>query len=246
MRHLIYIFSLFFIFSFTSFKAQTSFANQIPGAQKYDPTKVVDSEYGIQMYEKLIFALGGDSVRYNKKGYNVQGWMEDFYTTGTILHKGFYEDGQLKVFKNFYPNGNVERSFRIIDLKRCEQIEYFQDGKIKSEIIFYDGNTQKQTDYYPNGVISYVEESEKNNDYLYKRNSYKEDGNPTIIFEILDKKKKTYTHKEYFDNGKLKEEGEMKFSVDASDYVKEGTWIYYDESGKETRKEKYHNGGKID
>lgn len=246
MKRLTYIFCLVFIFCHNPIKAQTSFADQIPAAQKYDPAKVIDAEYGIQMYEKLIFALGGDSIRYNKKGYNVQGWMEDYYTTGTILHKGFYEDGQLKVFKNFYPNGNVERSFRIIDMKRCESVEYFQDGKIKSEIIFYDGNAQKQTDYYPNGVISYIEESEKNNDYLFKRNSYREDGNPSIIFEIIDKKKKTYIHKEYFENGKLKEEGEMKYSADALDYVKEGTWVYYDELGKQTRKEKYHNGGKID
>ena len=246
MRSLTNIFSLFFILSLNFIKAQTSFADQIPAAQKYDPTKVVDSEYGIQMYEKLIFALGGDSVRYNKKGYNTQGWMEDYYTTGTILHKGFYEDGQLKVFKNFYPNGNLERSFRIIDMKRCETIEYYQDGKVKSEIIFYDGNAQKQIDYYTNGVISYIEEHEKSNDYLFKRNSYKDDGNPSIVFEIIDKKKKTYIHKEYFENGKLKEEGEMKFSADAFDYVKEGVWIYYDEAGKQSRKEKYHNGGKID
>lgn len=241
-----YILCLLFVLSLINSKAQTSFANQIPGTQKYDPTKVIDPEYGIQMYDKLIFPLGGDSVRYNKIGYNVQGWMEDFYTTGAILHKGFYEDGQLKVFKNFYPNGNVERSFRIIDFKRCEQIEYFQDGKIKSEISFYEGNAQKQVDYYPNGVISYIEESEKNNGYLYKRNSYKEDGTPSIIFEIIDKKKKTYMHKEYFDNGKIKEEGEMKFSFDASDYVKEGVWTYYDESGKQIRKEKYTNGSKIE
>jgi antitoxin component YwqK of YwqJK toxin-antitoxin module len=172
--------------------------------------------------------------------------VEDFYTTGAILHKGFYEDGQLKVFKNFYPNGNVERSFRIIDFKRCEQTEYFQDGKIKSEVTFYEGNAQKQVDYFPNGVVSYIEESEKNNDYLYKRNSYKEDGTPSIIFEIIDKKKKIYIHKEFFDNGKLKEEGEMKFSIDASDYIKEGVWTYYDESGKQIRKEKYASGSKIE
>ena len=38
----------------------------------------------------------------------------------------------------------------------------------------------------------------------------------------------------------------MKFSADAFDYVKEGVWIYYDEAGKQSRKEKYHNGGKTD
>ena len=222
--------------------AQTTFSDQLPGAKKYDPAKVIDPDYGIQIYDKLIFVLGGDSVRYGKKGYNVQGWLEDYYTTGTIIHKGFYEDGQLKVFKNFYPNGNVERSFRIVDMKRCELVVYYQDGKIKSEISYYESNAQKQTDYYPNGVISYIEENTKNNDYLFKRNTYKEDGSPVITFEITDKKKKKYSHKEYYQNGKLKEEGEMKYSADSLDYVKDGTWLYYDETGNQTRKEKYANG----
>lgn len=224
------------LFSFS----QVSFKDQIPEDRKYSPTEVVDPEYGIEMYNKLIFNVGGDSVRYGKKGYNVQGWMEDYYTDGTLLHKGFYENGQLKAFKNYYPNSIVERSFRITDYRHCEMTSYYQTGKIKSEVIYYDGNVQKQTDYHDNGVIAYAEENEKNNEYLYKRNSYREDGSPVIVFEITDKKKKLYMHKEFNDNGKVKEEGGMKF-LDG-DYVKEGQWIYYDENGNVTKKEKYHDG----
>lgn len=242
---MIIIFFVCYLLGNNSSFAQTTFTDQIPGAKKYDPSQVIDPDYGIQLYDKLIFALGGDSVRYGKKGYNVQGWVEDYYTTGTIIHKGFYEDGQLKVFKNFYPNGNVERSFRIVDMKRCELVIYYQDGKVKSEISYYESNAQKEVDYYPNGVVSFIEENEKNNNFLYKRNLYKEDGSPKIIFEITDKKKKTYLHQEYYDNGKLKEEGGMKYSPEAFDYVKDGNWTYYDETGKQIKKEKYASGSVI-
>lgn len=223
--------------------AQT-FIDQVPGLKRYNPVDVIDPEYGIQMYNKLVFVLGGDSVRFGKKGYNVQGWMEDYYIDGTILHKGFYEDGQLKAFKNYYPNGIMERSFRIMDMKHCEMVEYYQNGKVKSEVIYYEQNVQKQTDYYENGVISYQEENEKNNEYLYRRNSFKENGAPMIVFEITDKKKKLYTHKEFYDDGKLKEEGGMMFLE--GDYTKEGQWIYYDTNGKATKKEKFHKGMALD
>ncbi|MCD6066391.1 MAG: morn variant repeat-containing protein [Bacteroidetes bacterium] len=224
--------------------SQPPFGDQVPQLKRYNPTDIIDPEYGIEIYNNLIFNLGGDSVRYGKKGYNVQGWMEDFYVDGSILHKGFYEDGQLKAFKNFYPNGVLERSFRIMDMKHCEMVCYYQSGKVKSEIIYYESNTQKQTDYFPSGVISYAEENEKNNEFLYKRNSYKEDGSPVIIFEITDKKKRLYLHKEFHENGKVKEEGGMKFT--AGDYVKEGPWTFYDENGNVTKKEKYHNGSLTD
>ena len=50
-----------------------------------------------------------------KKVYAVNGWKEDHYSTGELLHKGYYIEGQLKVYKNFYPNGNIERNFKAID-----------------------------------------------------------------------------------------------------------------------------------
>src|SRR4051812_15041222 len=103
MKKLLFLFFFFFT-------AQLSFAQffgQVPVPNKYDAAKVIDPDYGITMYEKLNFYTGGDSVRNDKKGYACQGWLEDVYETGTDIHKGFYEDGHLKVYKNFFPNGNV-------------------------------------------------------------------------------------------------------------------------------------------
>ena len=73
---------------------------------------MIDSVYGINKYEDLNQRLGGDSVRNDKKGYAAIGWIKDFYPNGKVLHKGYYIEGQLKIYKNYFPNGQLERQFR--------------------------------------------------------------------------------------------------------------------------------------
>lgn len=233
-------FSFFFFCSFS--QMAQDYADQVPLLKRYDPKEVVDSTYGITMYEKLSPLMGGDSVRYDKKGYNIQGWWEDYYKSGKLLHRGFYVDGQLRAYKNYYENGQLERMYRVTDNKHCEVLIYYPDGKIKSEVYYYDTNINKQTDYFPNGNIDLLEESHGTNEYLIKRNTFFENGNALIIFELTDKKKKMYMHKEFYETGKIKEEGSLKFSEAKSDYVKEGEWKYYDEATKLIKTEVYQNG----
>lgn len=234
----------FLLFLFTLNSSFAQFFGQIPVPVKYNEAKVVDPTYGITMYEKLNFYTGGDSVRNDKKGYAVQGWLDDVYETGQILHKGFYEDGHLKLYKNFYSNGNVERSFKQVDFKRCNLQLFFPDGKLKSDITYYDGHEQVWTDYYPNGQIEYTEENSKSMEYLIFRKSYAEDGKPQELFEMIDPKKKIYSKKEYYENGKIKAEGTMKYSPANIDYQKDGAWKEYDESGK-VENQKWVNGEEI-
>lgn len=215
-----------------------------PTPNKYSAAKVVDPVYGITMYENLNARIGGDSVRHDRKGYACQEWVEDIYESGKVLHKGYYEDGQLKVYKNFYENGNIERSFKSVDFKRSTMQVYYPNGKLKSEITYYDGNPQLWTDYYPNGKIEYTEENTKDMDYLIMRKSFAEDGKPQEIFEVVDPKKKKYMKKEYYENGKIKAEGGMKYSPSMIDYQKDGPWTVYDESGKAT-KEKWVKGEEV-
>ena len=237
------IFFLFLLISIT----QISFAQffgQIPVPVKYNEANVVDPEYGITMYEKLNFYTGGDSVRNDKKGYACQGWLEDIYEIGTLIHKGFYEDGHLKIYKNFYSNGNVERSFKLVDFKRCNLQLFYSDGKLKSDITYYDGSPQIWTDYYQNGQIEYTEENSKNMEYLIMRKSYSEDGKPQEIFEMTEPKKKIYLKKEYYVSGKIKAEGPVKYSAANIDYQKDGIWKEYDESGK-AEQQKWVNGEEV-
>jgi antitoxin component YwqK of YwqJK toxin-antitoxin module len=218
------------------------FFGQIPEEKKYKASQVIDPDYGIKMYEKLNFQIGGDSVRNDKRGYACQGWVQDLYESGTILHKGYYEDGHLKVYKNFFENGNVERSFKVIDFKKSNEQIFYSDGKLKADITFYEGNPQMETDYYPNGQIEYLEENTKNMEYLIQRKSYAEDGKPQELFEMTDPKKKIYSKKEYHENGNIKSEGPMKYNPAAIDYQKDGAWKNYDESGKLVSQENWVNG----
>ncbi len=218
------------------------FSDQVPQLKRYTPAEIVDPEFGIIRYNKLVPGVGGDSIRYTKDGYNAQGWQEDFYVSGKMLHKGFYVDGQIKIFKNFYENGQVERNFSSTDNRHSKLEVYYDDGKLKSTIQYYDGNPQNEYDYFKNGNPEYVEENDKDMEFLYKRNSFTENGIPISSFELIDKKTKKYLKKEFYENGRVKEEGNMYFHKDLEDYQKEGVWTFYDEKGNVSKTEKYHNG----
>lgn len=238
MRYLIII----IIITVGSFVAKAQFSGQIPEQTKYNPSKVIDPDYGITMYEKLNFLIGGDSVRNDKRGYAAQGWIQDIYESGSVIHKGYYEDGHLKIYKNFYENGVVERAFKVVDFKKSNEQVFYPDGKLKADINFYDGGTLMETDYYPNGQIEYIEENSKSMEYLVQRKSYAQDGKPQELFELIDPKKKIYSKKEYYENGTLKSEGTMKYNPAVIDYQKDGIWKSYDESGKLVSTETWQNG----
>src|ERR1035437_6148177 len=187
---------LFLFIAFVKLSSAQGFGTATPN--KYKASKVVDPVYGIRMYEKLNFAIGGDSVRNDRKVYAAQDWVQDLYESGRVLHRGYYEDGHLKIYKNFFENGNVEREFKVTDLKRCHMQIFYSDGKVKSDITYYDGNPQIWTDYYPNGQIEYMEENTKGMEYLIQRKSYLENGKPQELFELIDPKKKIYSKTEYY------------------------------------------------
>lgn len=239
---LIYFIIIILLTSTASFSQ--SYTKQVPQLKRYTPAEIIDPEYGIIRFNKLVPMMGGDSLRYTKDGYNAQSWQEDFYVSGKLLHKGFYLDGAIKVFKNYYENGQIERSFSSTDLKHSKLEIFYEDGKIRSTINYYDGNPQNQYDFFKNGTPEYIEENDKDIEFLYKRNSYYENGLPASLFELVDKKTKKYIKKEFYANGRVKEEGSMIFRKDLGDYQKEGAWTYYNEKGIAIKTEKYHNGEK--
>ena len=218
------------------------FADQVPGLKRYTVAEAFDPEKGIKMYNKLVPSLGGDSIRYNNAGYNLQGWQEDYYTNGNLLHKGFYVDGQIKVFKNFYESGQIERSIVVADPARCSVDIYYQSGTVRTQILYYSGNAQNEYSFFPNGSKATVLEKDKEAQYVYRNSKYYENGSPAKEFSLIDKKAKKYSDKEYYENGKIKAEGYTNYKADTKDYQKEGDWTYYDEKGKLIKKEKYKNG----
>jgi len=203
----------------------------------YDAS-IIDSTYGITLYEKLNKSLGGDSIR-NNNGYACTGWFEDFYYNGKLLHKGYYQEGQLKNYRNFFPNGQMERQFKAVDDYKSNMKIYYPTGTLKSEVDYDEGNPLKWTDYYKDGKVELTEEFNKKGEYYIYRKTFYRDGKPETELTLTNPKKKIYSSKTFYENGQLKEEGEMLYSPDALDYVKNGHWKVYNESGKLTFDQTY-------
>jgi antitoxin component YwqK of YwqJK toxin-antitoxin module len=214
--------ALLLLFTFQSF-------SQIRKGNTY---KVVpyDSSYGYTLYEKLNFYLGGDSVRYDVKGYSASGWYEDYWESGPVLHKGYYVEGHLKVYKNFYEHGQVERSFKS-EFNKANMEIFYPSGKYRAQIDYLDANPIKETDYYENGQIEFTEEYDKKGVYI-TRNFFYESGKPQSSLALTDPKKGLYDSKEYFESGNVKEQGQLHFNKGIGDFQKEGKWQEYDKNGK--------------
>lgn len=242
MRRVIYL--LISVFAVFNVSAQINFKGQVPKAKTYDLKDIYDSTYGIQLFDKYNAALGGDSLRKSMEGYMCNGWVEDHYANGALLHKGFYADGVLTIYTNYYPGGQVERVYKTVTERKAEMKKYFPDGKPRSEVEYFDGNAISYHDYYDNGNPSYIEEYDKKHERLLQRCSYYRDGKPLSTFmPVTDKKPIRYSHKEYFPGGtQLKEEYEMIYSEDALDYVKDGEDKVYDEKGTLVSDVQYING----
>lgn len=203
---------------------------------------MLDTVEGISIYNKLIGSIGGDSVNYNKTGYNMQGWNENYYNNGNLLHRGYYVDGKVIVFKNFYENGQCERNVVNPDPMRCNIDIYFEDGKHKKQVSYYNGLPQKKYEYYKNGLPKYAEENEKEMKYLKLKKSWYSNGQIERSLELTDEKNKRYLQKTYYPSGQIKEEGTLVLSDDSTGYVKDGIWEFFDSGGKKSRTEKYSKG----
>ncbi|MFH1004100.1 MAG: hypothetical protein V1781_01170 [Bacteroidota bacterium] len=228
----------FFLFSFSFFISYS----QIRRGDILNFQDVNDSIYGINIYDRMNIVFGADSIRSDNKKYAVQGWWEDYYENKQLLHKGYYIDGQLKAYKNYFPNGQLEREFKMTDLTKSIMMIYYPDGKLKSNVVYIGQNAIKEEDYYPNGQLEFVEESDKKGEYCLQRKYYSPNGKPTSFLEIIDKKKKIYSSKEYYDNGNIKGEGTMYYNESISDYQKEGLWKFYNENGNFKEEKTFSKG----
>lgn len=220
--------------------AQTNFKSQLPEKPVYTKD-IVDSEYGILLYEPLNMVLSGDSVRM-ENGYVVQNWVEDYYDNGQLLHRGYYIDGQLKVYKNYFPDGTLERSFVNVDGYRAKVSIYYPNGTVKSEVDYNEGAAMVWTDFYDNGNIEYFEEYHKSMMYHIAKRSYYKSGQAESLFEMTDKKKLDYSQNEFYESGTKKLAGTLKYDKDAYDYFKTGKWFYFNEAGKPIKDEEYTDG----
>lgn len=211
------------------------------GQNKYDPKDVIDERYGITMYNEMVRPAGGDSVRLCD-GSPCGGYIEDFYTNGKTMHKGYYVDGMIRIYKNWYPDGQLERKFMVLDDHKSKLIAHYPTGEKKSQILYIDKTVREWSDYYKNGNVEFEEKYVKHHDHVVYRRFFYEDGSPQDIMEFEKKGKRLYKKTEYFKNGQIMVHGNVVYSDQLYDYAKTGDWIEYDESGKKIKKTNYIMG----
>lgn len=212
--------------------------SSLPRADSYEANLIVDSVYGITMYEKLNKSKGGDSIR-KKHERPANGWIEDFYSTGKLLHKGYYFEGQLKVYKNYYPNGTLERNFKALDDFKSNEKIYFDNGNLKYEAEYKNGIEVKTTQYYSNKKIEFIEELDKSGEFYSKKINYHENGNLEKEVVLQEKRKMLFSCKTYYESGVLEEEGSLFYNSVMGDYQKDGVWKLYNAAGKLTAEQTF-------
>jgi antitoxin component YwqK of YwqJK toxin-antitoxin module len=196
----------------------------------------------IDEYDEYNKALMSEECRMCE-GKPCNGMIKDTYFTGELRHKGYYIDGQLtSTYKNYWDNGNEERVFKIKGTNKAEVEIFYPDGKLRTKAIYTDGSPQYWEEYYPNGKVELIEEYDSDLEYYIRYNFYFNNGNPESTLELVDKKERLYDSKEYYENGKVKEEGQRMFNAALYDYQKTGTWKVYDENGKLISTEEYYKG----
>ena len=231
-----YLLTFLIILFFEDAKAQFEFDNQL--VKKNYTEEIVDSINGINIYEPLNIYLSSDSTRI-EKGYAINGWKEDHYTNGQLLHRGYYLDGQLKVYKNYYPDGKLERSFKNYETYKSKEILNYLSGE-KKRVSYYLNNFAIEKIYYNlNGKIEYHEKFNEDLVSLEKKIKYYENGNKKEEQILNNEKKKTYSFSEYFIDGTVKTKGQLKFDNELKNYNKFGKWIHYKNSGEIEKKNQY-------
>lgn len=204
--------------------------------KRYLQEEVLDSLGEISIYNRLIPSLNGDSIRFFANGEKLQGWKEDHYNSGKVLHKGFYKDGQLELFKNYWENGKMERVMAVIDSSHTNLEVYYESGNQRRQIIYYKGKIKRYSSFYPNNLLNHTEEYDEETGLLLKKKTWFANGQIESELVLQDQKTKKYKLNSYHSNGKLSESGTQYPSKKGEGFVRSGTWTIQDSTGKKKTK----------
>jgi len=229
-----------FIIMLSEISAQNFFNST--NSKTYKSFQVLSADSSISIYDKLNKAFGGDSIRLDSRNQPFTGWVEDKYENGAALHKGYYIDGTVSLYKNYFENGKLERSVEAVIGGYLMQV-YYPDSKLRYANRYSESGSQMEKSCYRNGQVAFVEEYNKSGGHLVKRNSYEENGTPKESLELVNKKKDIYYKTEYFENGYVKDEGTLQFFSDSRGFMKDGKWKTYTEDGNLLKEEMYVQDG---
>jgi len=200
-----------------------------------DPTAMVEG------YEPLIASLGGDSIRLCQ-GYACSGWVEDHYPDGSLKHRGYYQEGQLVVFKNFHMDGTLEREFKVLDNVKSQLRTFHANGLLRSDTRYVQGVALEYMDHYPNGQLRYAEEKHRSEPYYLRMDMFRPDGHPISTLRLVDKRTVTFEQADYWPDGQVRCKGQARYNPNRMDTQRIGNWTYYDQAGTARFDEAYVDG----
>jgi antitoxin component YwqK of YwqJK toxin-antitoxin module len=209
---------------------------------RLDQNGVLDTLGEISLYNPFTPSLNGDSIRLFPNGEKLQGWKEDVYLSGKPLHKGFYKNGQLEMFKNFWENGKTERVMAVIDSNQSNLEVYFENGNQKRQVNYFKGKIKRYSEFFPNNLLKITEEYDPFSGLIVKKKTWHNNGQIASELTLQDQKSKKYKLTTYHQNGKLAESGFQFPAKDGQSYTRKGIWTLQDSLGK--KKNKNYAGAK--
>ncbi|MCU0359924.1 MAG: hypothetical protein MUF75_04245 [Bacteroidia bacterium] len=198
--------------------------------------EVLDEFGEISLYNSFVPSLNGDSIRYFPNGEKLQGWKEDVYSSGKALHKGFYKNGQLEMFKNFWENAKTERVMAVIDSNQTNLEVYFENGNQKRQVNYFKGKIKRYSEFFPNNLLKITEEYDPKSGLLVKKKTWHNNGQIASELILQDQKSKKYKLTTYHQNGKLAESGFQYPAKDGQGFTRSGNWTIQDSLGKKKTK----------
>lgn len=195
----------------------------------------------LNAYERYNPVTVGDSVRHCN-GFPCMGSVEDRYPSGQLKHKGYYDNGHLVLYKNYHPNGQLEREFKRSDDVRAFQRSWHANGQPRNEVRYADGQVVLYKDHYVNGAVRYVEERQRNGGCYSRMELFDAEGRPISLLSLTDRGKGLLELMEYYPGGALKSKGHARCDKRSLETTRIGTWEYFDPSGTKTREEDYIDG----
>lgn len=195
----------------------------------------------LNVYESFNVQLGGDSIRYCG-AYPCIGWVLDNYPSGQVKHRGFYHDGRLTVYKNYHPNGALEREYKAVDDVKSVMRLWHSNGHERSITRFADGVAYAYEDHYVGGQLRYLEERHRTEPCFVRMELYAANGQPISLLKPADKGKLIFQQEEFHPNGALRSQGRSSYDRARMDGRRIGTWVYFDTEGVKRFEEDYVDG----
>lgn len=211
--------------------------NYIP---RYTQSQIIDSCDGANLYRRLMNVLEEDYVQLKSLGYDVQGWNEEYFESGQLMHISYYKDGKAVLFKNFYENGQCQHYITYTDSSACNIDMYFEDGALKHQLTYCNGKPKKIAEFYQSGLPKVLIEFDQEADCVSSKKFWFRNAEIQEEIKLEDAVAKKYSDTMYFPNGQLKEKGELIYVTETKEYVNVGSRTTYESSGKKNHTTKYH------